>query len=193
VQSAKQTVTARDQMEYWHDRDVMVARGNVVIVKDDGTTIRSDLATAYFRKNAQTGKREMFQVKADGSVHITTSKDDVTCNHAVYDPITEISVLTGDVVLKQNGNVFRGERAEIDSKTGVSRLFPAAGQRVHSVIQPKKNSDQNAPTQNAPKSNPPAPGAPSASNSSSSAAPASAAMAPSPGGAMAFDPNAVVQ
>jgi lipopolysaccharide export system protein LptA len=204
VESTKQTITARDRMEYWHDRDVMVARGNVVIAKDDGTVIHTDLATAYYRKNAQTGKREMFQVKADGNVHIVTDKDDVTCEHAVYDPITEISVLTGNVVLKQNGNVFRGARAEIDSKTGVSRLFPATGQRVHSVIQPKKNPNdsapgtnapaqdgpgQDGPAQGAPKSNAPAGGAPSASNSSSSSNPA---VVPASGGAMAFS-GAVAQ
>ena len=156
----------------------MVARGDVVMVKTDGTTIKSDLATAYFRKNAQSGKREMFQVQADGNVRITTSKDYVTCHHAVYDPNTEISVLTGDVVLTQNGNVSRGGRAEIDSRTGVSRMFPAAGQRVHSVIQPKKNSN---------------PGAPAPASANPSAANPRAAVSATPGGAMAFDPDAAPQ
>ncbi|HEY4162840.1 MAG TPA: LptA/OstA family protein [Dongiaceae bacterium] len=188
VQSATQTITARDQMEYWHDRDVMVARGDVVIVKTDGTTIRTDLATAYFRKNTETGKREMFQVKADGNVHITTSKDNVTSSHAVYDPTTEISVLTGNVVLTQNGNVFRGDHAEIDSKTGVSRLFPAAGQRVHSIIQPKKKTDQNAPTQTTPTQTTPTSILPAPSASG-----ANTANPPTAGGAMAFDPNAGAQ
>jgi lipopolysaccharide export system protein LptA len=178
AQTPKETITARDQLEYWHDRDVMVARGDVVMVKTDGTTIKSDLATAYFRKNAQSGKREMFQVQADGNVRITTSKDYVTCHHAVYDPNTEISVLTGDVVLTQNGNVSRGGRAEIDSRTGVSRMFPAAGQRVHSIIQPKKNSN---------------PGAPAPASANPSAANPRAAVSATPGGAMAFDPDAAPQ
>jgi len=34
-----------------------------------------DQVTSYFRKNAETGKREAFQVKAEGNVRIDTGKE----------------------------------------------------------------------------------------------------------------------
>ena len=148
-----ETVTARDALEHWQDQDTMVARGDVYVVKTDGTKINGDLVTNYFRKNATTGKREAFQVKAEGHVRIDTGKEVATCNRAVFDPNTKIAVLTGNVVLTQNRNVFRGERAEIDTDKGVSRLMPAPGQRVRSVIQPKSsNNPSGTPSGSAPTS-----------------------------------------
>ncbi|HVO00700.1 MAG TPA: LptA/OstA family protein [Candidatus Cybelea sp.] len=151
-----QTVTARDAFEYWQDQDALVAKGDVKVVKTDGTAIDGDRVTSYFHKNADTGKREPFQVKAEGHVRIDTGKETVTCDRAVYDPATEIAVLTGNVVMTQNQNVFKGARAEIDMKKGISRLMPAPGARVISTIHPKQG--------NKPSTNP----APSAAPSSSS-------------------------
>jgi lipopolysaccharide export system protein LptA len=147
IVNADQTVTARDQFEYWQDQDVMVAKGDVVILKSDGTKINGDKVTSYFRKDAATGKRQAFQVKAEGNVRVDTGKEVATSQHAVYDPNTKIAVLTGNVVITQNQNVFQGARAEIDMQKGISRLLPAEGQRVRSTIQPKSkkaNPDQGA-------------------------------------------------
>ena len=150
IVSAEQTVTARDSLEYWQDQDVLVAKGDVVIVKSDGTKIDGDLVTSYFRKSAETGKREAFQVKAEGNVRIDTGKEIATCQRAVYDPNTQIAVLTGNVVLTQNKNVFRGARAEIDMAKGISRLLPGDGQRVRTTIQPKQKSNQGSEVPAAP-------------------------------------------
>ena len=140
IVNTDQTVTARDAFEYWQDQDALVAKGGVVIVKSNGTKIQSDQATSYFRKNADTGKRESFQVKAEGHVRIDTGKEIVTCQHAVYDPKTQIAVLTGNVVLTQGRSTFKGARAEVDMNKGISRLMPAPGERVHTIIQPKQKS-----------------------------------------------------
>ncbi len=144
IVSPDQTVTARDSFEYWQDQDALVAKGDVVIVKTDGTKINGDRVTSYFRKNVATGKREAYQVKAEGSVRIDTGKEIATCSRAVYDPNTQIAVLTGNVVLTQNKNVFRGARAEIDMAKGISRLLPSPGERVRTTIQPKQKSNQGS-------------------------------------------------
>jgi lipopolysaccharide export system protein LptA len=144
IVNADETVTARDSFEYWQDQDALVAKGDVVVVKSDGTRINGDRVTSYFRKNAETGKREAFQVKAEGGVRIDTGKEVATCSRAVYDPNTRIAVLTGNVVLTQNGNVFRGARAEIDMAKGISRLLPAPGERVRTTIRPKQKSNQGS-------------------------------------------------
>lgn len=171
IENASETVTARDSFEYWQDQDALVGKGDVLIVKSDGTKIKGDQVTSYFRQNADTGKREAFQVKAEGNVRIDTGKEVATCAHAVYDPKTQIAVLTGNVVLTQNKNVFRGARAEIDMAKGISRLLPAPGERVRTTIQPKQNGNPQ--------------------DSSLPAGP-SAGMAPAGGSALALD-TATVQ
>ena len=143
IENADQTVTARDSFEYWEDQDALVAKGDVAILKSDGTKIDGDEVTSYFHDSAE-GKREVFQVKAEGNVRIDTGKEVATCQRAVYDPATRIAVLTGNVVLTQNKNVFRGARAEIDMAKGISRLLPAPGERVRTTIQPKQNSNQGS-------------------------------------------------
>jgi lipopolysaccharide export system protein LptA len=147
IVNADETVTARDQFEYWQDQDVLVATGDVFILKTDGTKINGDKVTSYFRKDAVSGKRQAYQVKAEGHVRVDTGKEIATAERGVYDPNTRIAVLTGNVVITQNKNVFRGARAEIDMDKGVSRLLPAEGQRVRSTIQPKSkasNPDQGS-------------------------------------------------
>jgi lipopolysaccharide export system protein LptA len=144
IENTGQTVTARDTFEYWQDQDALVAKGDVVVVKSDGTKINGDQITSYFRKSAASGKREAFQVKAEGHVRIDTGKEIATCARALYDPTTQIAVLTGNVVLTQNKNVFRGQRAEIDMAKGISRLLPSPGERVRTTIQPKQNSNQGS-------------------------------------------------
>jgi lipopolysaccharide export system protein LptA len=179
IVNADQTVTARDQFEYWQDQDVLVAKGDVFILKADGTKINGDKVTSYFRKDAVSGKRQAFQLKAEGHVRVDTNKEIATSERGVYDPNTKIAVLTGNVVITQNKNVFRGARAEIDMDKGISRLLPAEGQRVRSTIQPKSKS--NNPDQGSS-----LPGAGTNLGPSTSAAPNS-------GDTLALDSSATVQ
>ncbi len=146
IETPKETMTARDSLEYWQDRDALVARGDVHIIQGN-TQIQSDRATGYFRRN-DAGKKELYQVQAEGNVHIDTGKEKVTCSRAVYDPKTEIAVLTGNVVVTQGRSQFKGSKAEIDLKRGVSRLLAGASGdgRVHTTIQPKKSSSEGTTT-----------------------------------------------
>lgn len=140
IETPKETMTARDSLEYWQDRDALVARGDVHIVQGN-TQIQGDTATGYFRRN-DAGKKELYQIQADGNVRIDTGKEIVTCAKAVYNPNTEIAVLTGNVVVTQGRSQFKGSKAEIDLKRGVSRLLAGGSGdgRVHTIIQSKKAS-----------------------------------------------------
>jgi lipopolysaccharide export system protein LptA len=158
VVTEQQTVTARDQIEYWRDKDVVVAKGNVVIVRPEkNTTIRSDEATAYFRDRVddpatpedETGDgQEVYQVKAKGHVRVDREEQTAFSDHLAYNPDTDIAILTGNVVINSKENTYRGGRAELDMENDVSRLLPAQGERVFTVIKPKDDdeaSDQPAP------------------------------------------------
>jgi lipopolysaccharide export system protein LptA len=91
VVTDNQTVTARDQIEYWRDKDVVVAKGAVVIVRPEkNTTIHSDEATAYFRDKLddpatpedETGDgSEIYQIEAEGHVRVYREEQTGFSNH----------------------------------------------------------------------------------------------------------------
>lgn len=162
VVTDKQTVTARDQIEYWRDKDIVVAKGAVVMVRPEKhTIIHSDEATAYFRDKvddpatpedeSQDGS-EVYQVEAQGHVRVDRNQNADNpqtgfADHLSYNPDTEIAVMTGNVVIYSKQNTYKGGRAELDLKNDISRLLPAAGQRVFTVIKPKdkdKTTDTGA-------------------------------------------------
>lgn len=160
VVTDNQTVTARDQIEYWRDKDVVVAKGAVVIVRPEkNTTIHSDQATAYFRDKVddpatpedETGDgSEVYQVEAKGNVRVDRKDQTGFSDQLAYNPDTEVAVLTGNVVIHSRDNTYRGGRAELDLKNDISRLLPAQGQRVFTVIKPKDKDKTDTGTQPAP-------------------------------------------
>ncbi|HSE73628.1 MAG TPA: LptA/OstA family protein, partial [Dongiaceae bacterium] len=125
---------------------------------EKNTTIHSDEATAYFRdkvddpatpQDESADGSEIYQIDAQGHVRVDRNEQTGYSDHLAYNPDTEIAVLTGHVVIYSRDNTYKGGRAELDLKNNVSRLLPAQGQRVFTVIKPKdKNSttdDGSAP------------------------------------------------
>ncbi len=161
VVTDNQTVTARDQIEYWRDKDVVVAKGNVVIVRPQkNTVIKSDEATAYFRDKLddpatpqdETGDgSEIYQVEAQGHVRVDRKEQTAFSDHLAYNPESDVAILTGNVTIHSKDNTYKGARAELDLANDISRLLPAPGQRVFTTIRPKEdNNDTNSSTQPAP-------------------------------------------
>jgi lipopolysaccharide export system protein LptA len=151
VETDKETVTARDQLEYWRDRDAVVAKGAVVIVQKE-TTIHADKAIGYFRdSNATTddgsSSSDLSQLDAEGHVRVDRTDQTSFSDKLAYNPDTEIAVLTGNVKILSKDNTYTGGRAELDMKNDISRLLPAQGQRVHTLIKKKKDTpaDSAAP------------------------------------------------
>lgn len=144
VVTDNETVTARDQLEYWRDRDAVVAKGAVVIVQKD-TTIRADRATGYFRDDTATtddgtSGSSLSQLDAEGNVRVDRKDQTSFSDKLAYNPDTEIAVLTGNVKILSKENTYTGGRAELDMKNDISRMLPAQGQRVFTVIKKKKDT-----------------------------------------------------
>ena len=144
VVTDNETVTARDQLEYWRDRDAVVAKGAVVIVQKE-TTIHADKATGYFRDDSTTtndgsSSSDLSQLDAEGHVRVERTDETSFSDKLAYNPDTEIAVLTGNVKILSKDNTYTGGRAELDMKNDISRLLPAQGQRVHTLIKKKKDT-----------------------------------------------------
>lgn len=79
-------------LELHQDRNMVVARGNVV-VRQGNIKLRADIVSASYKDIE--GRRSIHRVDAIGSVVINTEKEQLTGEHATYDLERELFLLKG--------------------------------------------------------------------------------------------------
>jgi lipopolysaccharide export system protein LptA len=168
-----QTLTARDDLEYWSQRHLAVARGDAVAVTNDGRRLQADTLVAYTTAGpatpppgtqagspavtqvalkpgappaaqdplASSGKLE--KVEAYGHVVVRTVTDTVIGDRAVYVPDTGIARVAGKVRITRGQNQLAGSEAEVDLKSGVSRLIAGNTGRVQGLVVPNDQTNQS--------------------------------------------------
>nr|WP_248291178.1 LptA/OstA family protein [Neoroseomonas marina] len=154
------TLTARDSIEYWSQRRMAVARGNAVVVTNDGRRVRADTLVAYFAEGAAPGTQQaaaprpqpaaasgtqspgqgsnLERVEAYGNVEIRTAEEVVRGDRGVYSPQTGLARLLGNVRIVRGDNTLTGQEAIVNMQTGVSRLIAAPGARVQGLVVPQQ-------------------------------------------------------
>jgi lipopolysaccharide export system protein LptA len=161
-----QVITARDTLEYWSQLHRSVARGKAVVVTSDARRLAGDTLVAYSAPPkadaapaagqppppppkegadplAASGKIE--KVEAFGNVSVRTQTDTVTGDRGVYVPDTGIARLGGNVRITRGQNQLNGQQAEVDMKTGLSRLTAGTQGQVHGLVMPNDASAQVDP------------------------------------------------
>lgn len=150
------TVTARDSVEYYAGDHKAIARGDALIVANDGRSIAADVITGYFAAQAshaappqpatqavaaqnndalgQVGNLQ--KVEAVGHVVIKTQTDTATGDRGVYLPPTGQARLGGNVHIIHGPNELAGSDALVNMKTGVATLLAGPGRQVSGVILP---------------------------------------------------------
>ena len=148
--TATDTVTARDSLEWYDQKQVAVARGDAVATRN-GRTIRADVLTAYMVKAPPAGQANAAPVKpvaakpgplgsgagpnegskinrvdAQGHVVVTNAIETGRGDYAVYDAVKGVSTLIGNVVITRGKDVMQGQAAVMDMNRNVSRILPAA-------------------------------------------------------------------
>ena len=193
------TITSKDDLEYWPQKHMAVARGNAVVVTRDAKRVAADTLVAYTTENpppadakraatpvasktsddplASSGKLQ--RVEAFGNVSVRTPTDTVTGDRAVYVPDTGMARLGGNVRITRGQNQLNGAEADVNMKTGIAALVSQSastskkGSRVHGLVVPNDESSKSFgsdPTAKA-AGNPGTAGAPSSGTSSSGSAP----------------------
>tara|TARA_B100000470_G_scaffold61999_1_gene46980 strand:+ start:162 stop:1013 length:852 start_codon:yes stop_codon:yes gene_type:complete len=115
------TITANQQMEYWERQKMAVARGNAVAIHK-GKTLRADVLKALLRKN-KTGRSEVYIIEAFNNVLIVSDKDRLRSDSAIYKLDSGIATLKGNVSIVREDTILKGDLAEINLKTGISKLL----------------------------------------------------------------------
>ncbi|HKM63641.1 MAG TPA: LptA/OstA family protein [Acidisphaera sp.] len=187
-----QNLSARDDLEYWSQKHMAVARGDAVLVTSDGRRIAADVLVAYTEEgqpqpaapapkpvqtvnatapaapaapaaplqgdDALAASGKLKKAEAWGHVSVRTATDIVTGDRGVYVPATGIARLAGNVRITRGQNQLNGREAEVNLKTGISRLLAGSEERVTGLVVP---SDANAQANgtNAAKPEKPKPGA----------------------------------
>jgi len=150
------TLTARDSVEYWSARRMAVARGNAVVVTNDGRRVRADTLVAHFAESSAPGATQpqprpaatqpggarqpssIERVEAFGNVEIRTAEEVVRGDRGVYSPNTGMARLLGQVRITRGENTLTGQEAIVNMQTGVARLVSAPGARVQGLVVPQQ-------------------------------------------------------
>jgi lipopolysaccharide export system protein LptA len=136
VDTGKEKLTATDSLEYQDGSQIAIARGNATVVQTN-RRVRADTMTGHFQRQTG-GKLDLVRLEADGNVEVKTTDTYATSNKGDYDLTADIMTLSGNVKVTNARNQFNGEYAEVNVKTGVSRLLgsPSGSGTVKSLIMP---------------------------------------------------------
>lgn len=150
-------ITAKDALEYYAQKRMAVARGDALIVADNGRSIAADTLIGYLapptatktpppapRPNQKTDQNadpldqagQLQKVDAIGHVVVRTTTDTATGDRGVYLPPTGLARLGGDVHVIHGPNQLTGNDALVNMKTGVATLLAAPGGQVAGTIVP---------------------------------------------------------
>jgi lipopolysaccharide export system protein LptA len=91
------------------------------------------------------GSGRLDRVEAFGDVRIRTAAEFVRGDRGIYTPETGIARVAGNVGITRGQNQLSGAVAEVNLRTGVSRLIPTPGGRVAGLIVPEERARPEAP------------------------------------------------
>lgn len=124
LETPADTVTARDSLVYDEQKLQAVATGQAIARQAD-RQIHAEILTAHLvdRKGSLVIRR----VDADQNVCVQSARTVARGRHGIYNADAGTAVLSGGVEIVQDGNVLRGDVAEVNLRTGISRLRKAPG------------------------------------------------------------------
>jgi len=138
LDTAQDTIIARDSLEYYEQRQIAVARGDALAIRDD-RRLRADMLTAHFGEGGRSAVME--RIEATGNVLVSTPTDIVRAEQGDYSPERGLATLTGNVKITRGDTQLNGDRAEVNLQTGESRLLSSrSGERVRGLFLPKSGS-----------------------------------------------------
>ncbi|MBX5472667.1 MAG: hypothetical protein IRZ23_09425 [Acetobacteraceae bacterium] len=156
-------ITARDDMEYWSQKHLSVARGNAVVVTNDGKRIAADTLVAYdeptppsaqpaqspapaAKSSAQSedeataATHRIKRVEGYGNLDIRTATETIYADRGVYLPDRGLARVVGHVRITRGQNQVNGVAADVNLNTGISTLLSGKDARVQGLIMPNDAS-----------------------------------------------------
>lgn len=143
----RDTVTARDTLEWYDQKQIAVARGDAVAIQES-KQLAGDVLTAQVVKPPNEPSR-ISRIDAQGHVLVSTLTDIARGASGVYNVDTGIATLAGGVTITRGDNELRGQYGVVDMNNNVSRLLsapPGSTERgpVQGLIMPRSTEKNPA-------------------------------------------------
>jgi lipopolysaccharide export system protein LptA len=119
----RDTVTARDSLEWYDNKLIGIARGQATSVRES-KQLAADILIAHVVKPAD-GPSRIDRIDAQDHVVATTPTETARGASGVYNVDTGIVTLVNDVTITRDNNVLKGEYATVNLNTNISRLLSA--------------------------------------------------------------------
>ena len=131
-----------DALEYRQNQNVVLLTGNVRVSQGE-MTLMSDLIELHQTtdKSSVSDTSKLKAIRGFGNVVVETPNEKATGDNGAYDLKSETITLSGNVTLRQGGNILHGDHLDIDLGTGISRIHGAgtnSTERVKGVLNPRK-------------------------------------------------------
>jgi lipopolysaccharide export system protein LptA len=140
-------ISAREQMEFWEEKQMFVARGGARAIQGD-RAVSADVLVAYLDRTAG-GEDRVRRVEAFDDVVIETPQETVRAERGVYRVDDGIASMLGAVKITRGQNQLNGCSAEVNLNTGISKLFACSdGSRrgqVEGLILPQRTPGDDQP------------------------------------------------
>lgn len=120
-----------DQLAVNQTDGTAIFTGNVVVIQGDLRMAAETVRVEYAKDDTSKVER----ILASGGVTLASATEAAEGNEAVYSVASGEIVMTGDVLLTQNGGTIAGQKLIVDLETGTGRMDG----RVKTVLQPKAN------------------------------------------------------
>jgi len=141
LDTPQERVTANESLEYWANKNMAIARGDALAIRDD-RRLRGDVLVAYFTVPDAQGKRKLRRLEAYQNVHVSTPSEIVRGDRGIYNVESGIATIIGSVKITRGDDQMNGDYAEVDMKSGVSRMLRSpegSGGRVKVLLKPSKS------------------------------------------------------
>jgi lipopolysaccharide export system protein LptA len=151
IVTQKETLTARDSIEYYHAENKGIARGNAIArFPEKEQLVQADTLVAYFKPSTEKSeegreKQNLERVEAEGNMLASGPKGVVTGDRGVYLEKTKMVEVFNNVKITQEENVIEGEYAKFNLETNVAEMYTQpphvsptkSPKRIHGLIMPK--------------------------------------------------------
>ena len=127
--SEKNTLKSNKKLEYWRSKNIAIATGRAEAKKDNEFVVLADKLVWYLQERNQ--KTTVKKLLGFNNVSIKTNNEVAFSDKAIYNNETEICKLYGNVKLQRGESFLIGEYAEVDLRSGISKLLPAPGTKLN--------------------------------------------------------------
>ncbi len=127
--SEKNILKSNKKLEYWRSKNIAIATGKAEAKKDNEFVVLADKLVWYLQERNQ--KTTVKKLLGFNNVSIKTNNEVAFSDKAIYNNVTEICKLFGNVKLQRGESFLIGEYAEVDLRSGISKLLPAPGTKLN--------------------------------------------------------------